>query len=41
MINAANRPPSQRWLLVSTLEESLASQRELGFTAKDLDDVRR
>jgi hypothetical protein len=31
----------QRWLLMANLEESLKSQSELGFSEKDLDDVRR
>ena len=31
----------QRWLLMANLEESLQAQSELGFTEKDLDDVRR
>lgn len=31
----------QRWLLMANLEDSLKSQTELGFSEKDLDDVRR
>eukprot|EP01032_Pedospumella_encystans_P015608 gene15608-17839_t len=31
----------QRWLLMAQMEESLQAQTELGFTAQDLDDVRR
>ena len=31
----------QRYLLIAQLEESLRAQTELGFTEKDLDEVRR
>lgn len=31
----------QRWLLMKELEESIASQSSLGFSDKDIDDVRR
>lgn len=31
----------QRWLLMKTMEQSLVSNKEMGFTDKDLDDIRR
>jgi hypothetical protein len=31
----------QRWLLMQTMEESIAQQKGLGFSEKDIDDVRR
>jgi hypothetical protein len=31
----------RRWLLMGLLEESLQAQTKMGFTEKDLDDVRR
>jgi hypothetical protein len=31
----------QRWLLMAVIEESLHAQTNLGFSARDLDDVRR
>lgn len=31
----------QRWFLMQTIEESLAQQKGLGFSEKDIDDVRR
>lgn len=31
----------QRWLMMGQLKESLQAQKELGFTERDLDDVRR
>mmetsp|Transcript_17412 Transcript_17412/g.29188 ORF Transcript_17412/g.29188 Transcript_17412/m.29188 type:complete len:634 (-) Transcript_17412:189-2090(-) len=31
----------QRWLLMNIMEESLATNKEMGFSDKDLDDVRR
>ena len=31
----------QRWLLMNTMEQSLASNKEMGFSDKDLDDIRR
>lgn len=32
---------SQRWLLMSILEDALATQTSLGFSERDLDDIRR
>lgn len=32
---------SQRWLLMSVLEDALATQTSLGFSERDLDDIRR
>lgn len=31
----------QRWMMMEHMEESLKGQKELGFTEKDIDDVRR
>jgi hypothetical protein len=31
----------QRWLLMNTMEQSLASNKEMGFSDNDLDDIRR
>lgn len=31
----------ERWLLMSTMEQSLSDQKQIGFTDKDIDDVRR
>lgn len=32
---------SQRWLLMAILEEALSTQKSLGFSDKDIDDIRR